>query len=160
PYPVNAFLARKDERQDVKSLLLAHRLVTLTGVAGIGKTRLAIQVAEELRGSYGDGVYFVALIGLTDAALVIQTAASALSLREEPDRPLRSTLIDYLKTKTLLLVWDNCDYLIKECRALAQVVLSECSQVTVLATSRRSLHVNGEVIHSVPPFTVPEEELT
>ena len=85
PRPLDSFIGREDELQAVQTLLATHRLVTLTGAAGIGKTRLALQVAEELAASYADGVCFVALVELTDPALVPQAVASALGLRERPD---------------------------------------------------------------------------
>jgi LuxR family maltose regulon positive regulatory protein len=171
PRPLDSFIGRAEELNSVRSLLAAHRLVTLTGAAGIGKTRLAIRIAEELVSDYSDGACFVALVGLTDPALVPRALASALGLREgdgapgtgpgvpRHDRPLLQTLTDFLAPRNLLLVWDNCDYLIDACRALAQALLGACPQVQVLATSRRSLRVPGETLYSVPPFSVPGAEL-
>jgi predicted ATPase len=156
PHPLDSFIGRAEEIQAVKTLLATHRFVTLTGAAGIGKTRLALRIAEELVPSYPDGVCFVALVELTDPALVPQAVASALGLREEPERSLLQTLTDFLATRNLLLVWDNCDYLVEGCRAVAQALLGTCPQVKILATSRRSLHFNGEILHTVPPFRVPE----
>src|SRR5437660_2301204 len=155
PRPLDSFIGREEELQDVKALLATPRLVTLTGAAGIGKTRLALEVAEELAASYADGVCFVALVELTDPALVPQAVAAALGLREEPDRPLLQTLTDFLAPRTMLLVWDNCDYLVEGCRALAQALLGACPQVKILATSRRSLRVHGEALYALPPFSFP-----
>src|SRR5438309_11303994 len=96
PRPLDSFIGRAGELETTKTLLATHRLVTLTGPAGIGKTRLALRVAEELAAPYPDGVGFVALVALTDAALVPQAVASALGLREESDRSILQTLIDFL----------------------------------------------------------------
>src|SRR5205823_740042 len=111
PQPLDSFIGRAEELQAVKTLLATHRFVTLTGAAGVGKTRLALQIAEEMAPFYTDGVCFVELVELTDPALVPQAVASALGLREGQDRPLLQTLIDFLASRALLLVWDNCDYL-------------------------------------------------
>jgi predicted ATPase len=157
--PLDSFIGRAEELHAVKMLLATHRLVTLTGAAGIGKTRLALRIGEQLAASYPDGVYFVGLVELTDPALVLQAVAAALGSREEPDRPLLQTIIDVLASRSLLLVWDNCDYLVEGCRALAQTLLAECPGVQILTTSRRSLHVHGEILSTVPPFRLPEAGL-
>jgi predicted ATPase len=135
PRPLDSFIGRAEELQSVKTLLTTHRFVTLTGAAGVGKTRLAFRVTEELGASFVDGVCFVALVELTDPALVPQAVASALGLREEPGRSLLQTLTDALGSRALLLVWDNCDYLVEGCRTLAQALLGTCPEVKILATS-------------------------
>jgi predicted ATPase len=157
PLPFNSFIGRAEELQTVQTLLATHRLVTLTGAAGIGKTRLALQAAEGLTASYADGVYVVGLVELTDPTLLPQAVAAALGLREQPDRSLVQALTDFLASRTVLLVWDNCDYVAEGCRALAQALLGACPQVKILATSRRSLRVQGETLYAVPPFSFPEE---
>src|SRR4051794_19610153 len=96
------------------------------------------------------------MLELTDPALVTRAVAAALGLREAPDHPLLDTLLDALAARPLLFVWDNCDYVVEECRTLAQSLLGNCPQVRILATSRRSLHVPGEVLYAVPPLPVPE----
>src|SRR5262249_15946381 len=154
PRPLDSFIGRAEELEVVKGLLAKHRLVTLTGPAGIGKTRLALQLSDDLAASYADGICFVGLVELNDSVLVLQAVASALGLLDAPDRSLRQTLTDYLASHSLLLIWDNCDYVVDGCRALAQALLVDCPQLTILATSRRSLHVHGEVLYNVPPFSV------
>src|SRR5262249_41234631 len=156
PRPLDSFIGRAEELEAVKTLLATHRLVTLTGPAGIGKTRLALRLAEEWADSHPGDVCFVPLVELTDPALVPQAVASALALPEQPQRSLLQTLPEALASRDLLLVWDNCDYLVERCRALAQTLLGACPQVKILATSRRSLRVQGEALYVVPPFTVPE----
>src|SRR5437764_951575 len=96
PRPLDSFIGRAEELEAVKTLLATHRLVTLTGPAGIGKTRLALRIVEELAASYPDGICFVPLVELTDPALVPQAVALALGLREQPERSLLQTLTDAL----------------------------------------------------------------
>jgi predicted ATPase len=159
PRPFDSFIGREEELQAVKALLSLHRLVTLTGAPGIGKTRLAVRVAQEQADSFPEGVCFVALVDVTDPPRVPQAVAAALAVREQPDRSFLQTLTDSLTSRALLLVWDNCDYLVDGCRALAQALPAACPQVKILVTSRRSLDFPGEILHTVPPFGVPEASL-
>src|SRR4051812_26235454 len=115
PRPADSFVGRSEEIQAVASLLAAHRLVTLTGAAGIGKTRLALRIAEDHAGDSAGAACFVDLVDLTDPALVPRAVAAALGVREEPDRPLPDTLVDGLAARSLLLVWDNCDHVVEGC---------------------------------------------
>src|SRR5205085_4095918 len=131
------------------------RLVTLTGSGGVGKTRLGIQVAEEMADEYPDGVCFVELAALSDPTLVPRTLASALSIPEEPGRALVETLLDALRPKALLLILDNCEHLIDACARLIENILSGCPHVRVLATSREALGVAGESAWRVPSLSTP-----
>src|SRR5437588_873678 len=131
PRLVDSFVGRAAELETLKTLLATHRLVTLTGPAGIGKSRLALQVAEQLEASFADGAVFVPLVALTDPARVPQAVAAALGLREEPDRRFLETLIDFLASRSLLLVWDNCDHVVDGCRVLAAALLNDCPHVTI-----------------------------
>jgi LuxR family maltose regulon positive regulatory protein len=158
PRSTDAFIGRAAELQAVASLLAAHRLVTLTGGAGIGKSRLALRIAEERAAFSPDGVCFVGLVETRDPAQVARRVAAALGLREEPDRPLPQTLADALASRALLFVWDNCDHVVEACRALALSLLQECPQIRILATSRGSLHFPGETLYEVPPLGVPERD--
>src|SRR5207302_802139 len=106
------FIGREREMAAVKELLSRTALLTLTGSGGCGKTRLALQVAAELLDQCADGVWLVELAPLSDPALVPQTVASALGVREEPGRPLNATLTDFLRGKQALLVVDNCEHLL------------------------------------------------
>src|SRR5205807_1479982 len=112
PAQLTSFIGREQAMAEVKRLLTAARLLTLTGAGGCGKTRLALQVAADLLEEYAVGVWLVELAALADPALVPQTVAAALGVREEPGRPLIATLLDYLKPKVLLLVLDNCEHLL------------------------------------------------
>src|SRR5262249_40856808 len=123
PLQLTSFVGREPELAAVTALLGQHRLVTLTGVGGTGKTRLALQAAAELLGAYPDGAWLVELAALSDPALVPQAVAAAVGVREEPGRPLLATLTDALRPRRLLLVLDNCEHLLDACARLAEALL-------------------------------------
>ena len=125
----------ESELQEIRMRLGASRLVTLTGAGGVGKTRLAIQVAEEMAEEYPDGVWFIELAALSDPALVPRALASAQAIPEEPNRTSVESLLYALRPKTLLLILDNCEHLIEACARLIEVILSGCPHVRVLTTS-------------------------
>jgi predicted ATPase/DNA-binding SARP family transcriptional activator/DNA-binding CsgD family transcriptional regulator len=158
PVPRTSFVGREREKVEVKRLLVMTRLLTLTGAGGSGKSRLALQVARDLAGLYPDGVWLVELAALTHGALVPQVVAEILGVHEQPNRPLTATLAEDLRAKKMLIVLDNCEHLIEACARLTDVLLGSCSGVCVLATSRESLNVAGEVVWSVPPLSVPDVE--
>ncbi len=131
------------------------RLLTLTGPGGTGRTRLSLQAAAELLDQFPDGVWFVELAPVSDPALVAQTIASALRLREVAGRPLDALLADYLRDQRLLLVLDNCEHLIDECARVADKLLRACPAVHILASSRESLGIAGETVFKVPSLDIP-----
>ena len=149
-------MGRERELGEAAALLGAHRLVTLTGPGGTGKTRLALQAAAEVLEAHPDGVWLVELAALADPALVPQAVAAAVGVREEPGRPLPATLTDALRPKRLLLVLDNCEHLLDACARLADALLRACPHVRVLATSREALGLAGETAWRVPSLTVPD----
>jgi predicted ATPase/class 3 adenylate cyclase len=155
PRQLTGFVGRERELAEVKRLLASSPLVTLTGTGGCGKTRLALQVGADLLDGYPDGVWLVELAPLTDPALVPQAVASALGVRELPDRPLLATLVDHLRGRELLLVLDNCEHLLDAGARLADTLLRGCPNVRILATSREGLGIAGEVSWRVPSLTVP-----
>src|SRR5439155_4023024 len=112
PVQLTSFIGRERDMAEVQRLLATTHLLTLTGSGGCGKTRLALQVAAEVAEQFAEGVWLVELAALTDSALVPQTVATALGVREEPGRPLTATLTDTLRSKSLLLVLDNCEHLL------------------------------------------------
>jgi len=134
------------------------RLVTLTGSAGCGKTRLALQVAASVLDERPDGVWLTELAPLTDPALVPQAVAAALGVREQPGRPLMDTLREHLRAKNLLLVLDNCEHLIEACAEWAGAVLRACPETRLLATSREALRLPEETVWSVLPLAAPQSE--
>jgi predicted ATPase len=152
PVELTSFVGREREVAEVKGLLADHRLLTLTGPGGSGKTRLALAVAFEVVGSFEDGAWFVELAPLSDPDLVPQGVAQALDVREAPGRPLAETLVKHLRDKELLLILDNCEHLVEACAVLADALLRSCPGVRILATSREALAVGGEgawLVHSL-----------
>jgi predicted ATPase/class 3 adenylate cyclase len=156
PQQVNSFLGRKQEMLEVKALLDQVRLVTLLGMGGLGKTRLSLQVAAEVMPAYPDGVWFLDLAPIRDAALVVSEAAQVLDVREEPGRPLLQTLCAHMKARRALLILDNCEHLIRASAELANALLRAAPQVRMLASSRETLHVAGEQAFPVHPLPLPQ----
>jgi predicted ATPase/DNA-binding CsgD family transcriptional regulator len=158
PAPLSTFIGRGREIEEIRDLLSAHRLVTLTGAGGSGKTRLALRVASELQRNYENGVWLVELASLSDPALVTQAVASHLNVREQPGRRLMDTLADDLAERQLLLVLDNCEHLIKECAQFGETILQRCPNLRILATSREMWGIAGESVFVVPPLSLPEAQ--
>lgn len=158
PIPLTSFVGREKEIEQVKRLLSATRLLTLTGAGGVGKTRLAIQVAMDLVETFSAGVWWGELVALSDASLVPQAVAKALNVREVPNQPLSETLANYLHSKQLLLVLDNCEHLVAACARLAEDLLSACSNLKILATSREALGILGETAFGVPSLSLPDSQ--
>ena len=141
---------------EIGALLSEHRLLTLTGPGGSGKTRLALRVASGAVEGYEDGVWLVELTPLTDPELVPQAVASVLGVRESPERSLMETLAAHLGSKTELLVLDNCEHLVGACASLAEALLGRCPNLSVLATSREALGAEGEALFFVPSLSLPD----
>ena len=156
PYPLTDLVGREDERQEIAVRLGRSRLVTLTGAGGIGKTRLAREVASEVVREYADGAWLVALDTLSDGRLVIQQVASVLGLREEPGRTPLQRVTEHLRPRRLLLVLDNCEHLLEASAQIISHLLRECATVKILATSREALGITGETAWSVPALAVPD----
>ena len=155
PYPLTALVGRKAELEQIVPTLSAARLLTLTGPGGVGKTRLAIATAEQAAEEYPEGVFFVDLAPFSDPALPAQAVAAALLVREETGRPLLQTLQETLRSRTLLLILDNCEHLLDSCADLIQGLLQTCPGVHILATSRQSLGLTGEVVWRVNTLSTP-----
>jgi predicted ATPase/DNA-binding CsgD family transcriptional regulator len=157
PTPLSSFIGREGAIAQVKQLLAGHRLVTLTGPGGSGKTRLAIRVAETLQGEYEDGIWFAELASISDGALVAQTVASCMNVQEHHRRILIDALAGYLSSRQVLLVIDNCEHLIQACAQFTDTILKKCPNLHILATSREMLGIEGESVWSVPPLTLPDQ---
>jgi predicted ATPase/DNA-binding NarL/FixJ family response regulator len=151
------FVGRRAELGRVRAALEGARLVTLTGPGGIGKTRLAVQVAAGAGRAFGDGVRLVELGGLRDPGLLVGEVARSLGLSDRSSRWAVASLADYLQGKQVLLVLDGCEHLADACAVLADALLRGCPGLRILATSRHVLGVAGEVTIAVPPMTVPGE---
>src|SRR5258707_8591181 len=155
PYLLTSFVGREQEIAQLSELVTAHRLVTLTGAGGAGKTRLAMEVASRLTDAFADGVWLVELAALSDPHLVPQVVARALELKEQPTRPVIETLGDYLASKRLLLVLDNVEHLLEGCVQFADLILHRSAHVAMLVTGRERLGIAGELAYRVPSLTVP-----
>ena len=156
PLQLTSFIGREKEITEICSLVKDHRLVTLTGSGGTGKTRLALQVAEQLLEQFTNGVWFVELAPLVDPTFIPSTVATLFGLRQEGGRSLVNVLNDYFRSKHLLLILDNCEHLIQDAAKFADTVLRTSPEVKVLATSRESLELAGEVVYQVPSLATPE----
>ncbi len=155
PSQLTSFIGRQVEIAQISDLLKHHRLVTLTGVGGTGKTRLALEAAGEVVHNYPDGVWLVDLAPLADPDMVPSSAASILGLLETAGTPIMGTLVDFLKQKKLFLILDNCEHLREACASMVNRILKACPYVSILATSREILGVMGEIPFLVPPMSRP-----
>ena len=165
PSELTSFVGRQQEMGDVKGLLSESRLVTLTGVGGAGKTRLALRVAADLQWAFADGIWFVDLTQLHDPGqltLEVQNpdvlaylVGATLGLRDLAGGPLER-VVEQLAGQQMLLVLDNCEHLIPASAVLAHALLLGCPELRILATSRYPLVIGGETVYPVPPLPAPE----
>jgi non-specific serine/threonine protein kinase len=158
PAPLTVFVGRERELAEIARLVAAHRLVTLVGAGGVGKTRTAIEVAAGVRAMFSDGVTLVDLSAVPDAALLPGAAARALGVEDRAGAGLEERMVRVLRPQCRLVVLDNCEHLRSASARLATDVLAACPQVTVLATSREGLAVPGEVTWRVPSLAFPWPE--
>jgi predicted ATPase/DNA-binding CsgD family transcriptional regulator len=158
PLQVTHFFGREREIAQLKERLAEHRLVTLTGPGGVGKTRLSLRTAEEVLRDFPAGVWLVELAPLSDPALVAQQVASSLGLHDDPGRPILETLTFFLRDRQVLLVLDNCEHLLEACARLADTLLRSCPRVRILASSREPLGIAGEAVFSVPSLSFPDPD--
>jgi predicted ATPase/class 3 adenylate cyclase len=164
PQQINEFIGREQELAELKLLLSGdnqsdtkHRLVTLLGPGGSGKTRLSIQVASELLTEYADGVWFVDLAPITDPALVPLTAANAVGLQEPGEGTMLDALLELLKEWKCLVIVDNCEHLMEASASFIDIVLRRTSGIQIVASSREALRVTGEIVFNTPPLSTPED---
>jgi predicted ATPase/class 3 adenylate cyclase len=156
PSRLSSFVGRTAETAEVKRLLKLSRLLTLTGSGGVGKSRLAFQVAADLLAEYPDDAFIIDLAPLSNPALVPQHVLSALGVAEEPGRSQVDTLLAHLAGRRLLLLFDGCEHLLAACAALAEMILRTCPHVRILATSREPLRIGGEMTWRVPSLSIPD----
>jgi len=156
PVELAPLIGREREISEVQLLLRSGRLLTLTGAAGIGKTRLALEVAQRVVSQFADGAAFVDLAPLSDAALVPQAAASAVGVREQTDRSAMQALQGELAHRKMLLVIDNCEHVLDASAALADGLVRTCPDVRILATSREGMRIGGETVWLVPTLRTEE----
>jgi predicted ATPase/class 3 adenylate cyclase len=156
PAQLTTFIGREGEIAKIKEELEAHRLVTLTGPGGIGKTRLSVQVAAQVLETFPDGVWFTELAPLSDPDLIPQTIHTTLGLVEPPGKNIQQMLIDYLSQKKALLILDNCEHLVEACAQLMHTLLSHSLSLKILASSREALGVQGEAAWQVSSLSLPD----
>jgi predicted ATPase/DNA-binding winged helix-turn-helix (wHTH) protein len=156
PAQLTSFIGRERELVEIKRLLPSKRLLTLVGIGGIGKTRLAMQVAAEVMDAYRDGVWLVEFALINETSLVPTSVAKVLGVQEKPGTPLTDTLCEDLKSRQLLLILDNCEHLLDACARLADAVLRGVPQATIIVTSRELLHVAGEQTYLLPTLSLPD----
>lgn len=155
PVRMSSFVGRRQETAEVKRLVAAHQLVTLTGTGGVGKTRLALHAVPRLARAFADGVHLVQLAGVRDASLVPLALIEALDIRDVSGRSPVRVLVDQLQERELLLVLDNCEHLADACARLVGTLLAETAGVRVLATSRHPLDVPAQHVLEVQPLATP-----
>ena len=147
---VTSFIGRESEVEEVQAALQAHRLVTLTGVGGVGKTRLATEVAARLADEFPDGVWFFELAAVTDPAAVPDAVAAVLGITQQPGKTVSESVAAALEGRVRLLVFDNCEHVLDAAADLVEAILAQSATVKVLATSREGLGVADEQVWPVP----------
>ncbi|WP_327097708.1 protein kinase [Nocardia vinacea] len=158
PLELTSFVGRRTELSAVKNLLSTSRLVTFTGVGGVGKTRLALRAASQAQRDFADGVWLVELAEVSDAALLVDVVAATLGLRDEAPGRLRDVLVKFLGSRQILLVLDNCEHMVEAVAKLSEALLRTCPELRILATSREALNIEGEAVLRVSPLTVPDQD--
>jgi len=157
PSQQTSFVGREEELRQIKELLIRHRLVSLVGSGGIGKTRLALQVGTELQGAFADGSWFADLAPVGAPGQVAERVASMFARADSGESSAIEAVLGCLRRKQLLLILDNCEHVLAEAVRLINAILRTCPEVTVLATSRESLSVQGEHVWRVQPLAFPEQ---
>jgi predicted ATPase/class 3 adenylate cyclase len=156
PRQTTIFIGREAQIAEGQRLLERGACLTLVGAGGCGKTRLALQIAAEALPEYPHGVWLTELAAVTEPGLVASSVASVLGLREQPGKTITQTLVEYARSRTLLLVLDNCEHLLVACAQLVDTLLRSCSHVKVLATSREPLNLKAEQTFRVPSLSLPD----
>jgi predicted ATPase/DNA-binding CsgD family transcriptional regulator len=160
PIPITSFVGREKDVDKIGQMLTdpTLRLITLLGTGGVGKTRLAIKVAENQQAAYPQGVWFVELAALTQGHLIAERTAAVFGLLGNENQDPTATLKSFLRPAKLLLIFDNCEHLISDCAQMIDHLLQTCPYLKVLVTSRQVLGIMGETIYIVPPLQVPDLE--
>lgn len=156
PNLATRFFGRENELAQLKELLSIHRLVTVQGPGGCGKTRLAIKLARQSLNLFPDGVWFVALAQLTDPGLVANTLADVLQVKPVKDKPIEETVVNRISNKKLLVVVDNCEHLIDECARILNLLINQTQEPRFLTTSREAINIPGEATFRTPSLPFPE----
>jgi predicted ATPase/DNA-binding NarL/FixJ family response regulator len=158
PVPTTSFVGRRQEIAEVRRRLSVTRLVTLTGVGGVGKTRLALEMATQARRAFSGGAWMVDLATITDGTLIAQTVIETFGLVNNSTTPAVDKVAEYLSRRQVLLVLDNCEHLLAEGATFVDRVLRSAPGVRILVTSRQNLGIGGEYTYTVPPLSVPDPD--
>ncbi|RYE39476.1 MAG: hypothetical protein EOP24_44140 [Hyphomicrobiales bacterium] len=156
PFEITSFVGRRRELSEAKSLLATARLLTLAGMGGVGKTRLALRVAADTRRRFADGVWLIELSEVHDPSLLLDVVTSSLGIRDRTARPVEDALVEFLAARDTLLVLDNCEQVVEAVAGLVRILLQTCPGIRVLATSREPLGIGGEIVFRLPPLTNPD----
>ena len=159
PFQLTSFIGRENEINEINNILKNSKLLTLVGTGGTGKTRLAMQVGADMIDDFENGVFIAELANVSDPILTAETVLNIFSIKIEPGNSPEEALEIFLKSKEMLLILDNCEHLIHECSKLAEDLLSKCSRLKILATSREALNCSGERIYRVPSLSSPDPSL-
>ncbi len=158
PTHLTSFIGRTRELEQATALLSESRMLTLVGAGGSGKSRFAVELGTRVVEDFPDGVWLVELAALLDEAVVPRTIGSALGVPEIPGLNDAEAFVERLSASRLLVILDNCDHLVSACAEIAEVLLTSCPHLTIIATSRQRLGVSGEVAMALSPMSVPEPE--
>jgi predicted ATPase len=159
PMQLTSFVGRGEQMAEVRQLLVEHRLLTLTGAGGAGKTRLAVQIAAQMVNDFADGVWYVDLAPITTAEVVPIAVARALGLQDQPGSSTIDTLLLFVGGRQMLVVLDNCEHLIDASAGVVLALLGASPALKVLATSREPIGAAGELIWLVPSLSVADEAI-
>lgn len=157
PAPVDSFIGRQAELAEIHEAIRVHRLVTLAGPGGSGKTRLALEAAASLMPAFADGVWLVALAAVGDGSRVPETVAQVLQVSDRPGEAVTDTLERWLRDRDLLLILDNSEHLVTSVASLCERLLPACHRLHILTTSRQFLDIRGERAILTPPLAVPDD---
>ncbi len=156
PLQITSFVGREIEILTITQTLAKHRLVTLVGAGGVGKTRLALQVGAELLDSYPDGVWLLEQASISDGDLIPSALASIFHVREAEHRSITEALVHALKMRRALIIFDNCEHVVESAARLIDTILRNCPHIRIIATTRQGLGIAGEAVHRVASLAVPE----
>lgn len=157
PSSLSKFVGRRKEIEEIKKIFSNLRLITLTGMGGTGKTRLAIQLVSEMIDEFENGVWIIEFSPITDPDLIVKEISKILNLKEEPERDDLEVLKEYIKDKNILLIFDNCEHLLERCAVITETLLAFCPKLKIISTSREPFNIQGEIIYKIPPLSMPEK---
>ena len=160
PIPLTSFIGREHELKTLTEIFSTTRLLTLTGVGGCGKTRLSIQLATQLSSQFADSAWWIELASIQDESSLLPVVLKSLGIAESQIDSPEESLIKFLRSRNVLLVMDNCEHVITACARLAEIILSQCPDVKILATSREALSIHGEIAWLVPSLSLPSTDQT